>query len=95
MSPADPSPSKAVATFESPIQPGSSVDVRSRFDGAWCGGFAVAEVVPPADGQEGPSAPQYRLRRQSDGAVLPRLFTPQEVVPTRVDRLTAKQFPRP
>ena len=51
-------------------QPGSSVDVvevgaavivRTRYLGSWAGGFEVAEVLD--DG--------YRLRRLSDGDVLP------------------------
>ena len=40
------------------------VEVRNRYDGQWVGGFQVVE--------EGPSG--YRLRRLSDGAVLPEQF---------------------
>ena len=90
MPPADPSP-RQVAGVDSTIQPGSAVDVRSRFDGTWNGGFAVAEVVTNG---EGLTELRYRLRRQSDGAVLPRLFSGQEVVATAANRRGWKQFPR-
>jgi hypothetical protein len=85
MAQAGPSPSRTAGRSESAIQPGSSVDVRSRFDGAWCGGFAIAEVVIFVEGED--ASPRYRLRRQSDGAVLPKLFTPHEVVPARAKRV--------
>jgi hypothetical protein len=53
--------------------PGTRVEVRSRFDGAWCHGFEVAEVVDSL-GQHA-----FRLRRLSDGAVLPALFSADDV----------------
>ena len=40
-----------------PLRPGTTVEVRSRFDGSWSAGFEVAEV--DADG--------YIIRRLSDG----------------------------
>jgi hypothetical protein len=49
------------------------VEVRSRFDRAWARGFEIAEQVA-AEG-----APRYRLRRRSDGSVLPALFGDDEV----------------
>lgn len=53
---------------------GAAVQVRTRFDGAWAGGFAVDEVVDGA-----PGAQRYRLRRLVDGAVLPVLFSADDV----------------
>jgi len=53
--------------------PGTRVEVRSRFDGTWCQGFEVAEVVT-SFGQHA-----FRLRRLSDGAVLPALFSADDV----------------
>jgi hypothetical protein len=44
---------------------GTRVDVRSRFDGEWTSGFEIVEMTD--DG--------YRIRRLSDGAELPSLFT--------------------
>ena len=63
------------------MQPGVTVHVRNRFDGRWVSGFEVAEV----DGA--PGAEQVRLRRRSDGAVLPLPFETDEirVIPTRRD----------
>ena len=48
------------------------VEVRSTFDQSWKRGF----VVEAADEGQG-----YRLRRRSDGAVLPVTFRPEVVRP--------------
>ena len=53
--------------------PGANVEVRTRFDGHWVGGFAVADV------RQGPDQQIYRLRRLSDGSVLPAEFASEEV----------------
>ncbi|MHB1503996.1 MAG: hypothetical protein ACYCTL_07595 [Acidimicrobiales bacterium] len=55
------------------IPVGTRVDVRSRYVGAWSRGFEVAEH---ADGG-------YRIRRMSDGSILPDVFSPDDV---RVER---------
>ena len=47
---------------------GTRVEVRSRFEAAWSRGFEVAECV----GEE--RHWQYRVRRRSDGSILPVLF---------------------
>ena len=52
------------------------VAVRSRFDGAWCGGFEVADRAHGPDGVS-----RVQLRRLSDGAILPVWFDWAEVVP--------------
>lgn len=51
---------------------GTPVDVRSRYVGDWGRGFEVAERVP----EKG-----YRVRRVSDGAVLPDVFDARDVRP--------------
>ena len=43
---------------------GTEVEVRRRFDQAWARGFSVFDQT----------AGGYRLRRQSDGAILPVAF---------------------
>jgi len=59
----------------SPVELGTSVEVRARFDGRWCAGFEVADRI------EADSAPvTYRLRRTSDGSVLPALFTGDDII---------------
>jgi hypothetical protein len=55
------------------VKPGTRVEVQSRFDRAWARGFEVAEELG-----EGESC-QYRVRRRSDGSVLPVLFGGDEV----------------
>jgi hypothetical protein len=55
------------------MQPGSDVEVRSRFDGKWVGGFQVAELGGPTGNE------RVRIRRRSDGSVLPAVFTAAEV----------------
>jgi hypothetical protein len=59
--------SKAISTET--LAKGTAVDVRSRYVGAWSSGFEVAE--PLKDG--------YRIRRLSDGSVLPDVFTNEDV----------------
>jgi hypothetical protein len=49
------------------------VEVRSRFDHAWARGFEVAERISADTG------PRYRVRRRSDGSVLPVLFDDHEL----------------
>ena len=51
------------------LKPGTRVEVRSRFDGRWSRGFEIAEVLDHA----------YRLRRLSDGSVLPTEFVEDDV----------------
>jgi hypothetical protein len=53
----------------SPLDPGTKVDVRNRYQGTWVRGFEVAEATP--DG--------YRIRRLSDGSVLGDLFSRDDV----------------
>jgi hypothetical protein len=47
---------------------GTPVEVRCRFDGLWAAGFELAEATSRG----------YRLRRVSDGYVLPREFDVRE-----------------
>ena len=53
---------------------GTRVDVRSRYVGSWSRGFEVAEQV---------TAQRYRVRRLSDGTVLPDVFEEEELRPER------------
>ena len=53
------------------LLPGTSVEVRVRFDGSWTAGFEVAAAL----------ADRYRVRRRSDGTVLPKIFGPDELRP--------------
>jgi hypothetical protein len=53
------------------LRPGADVEVRCRFDNHWSRGFEVAAVENEV----------YRLRRRSDGAVLPATFGPGDVRP--------------
>lgn len=48
---------------------GTEVDVRCRFDQHWAHGFEIAEAAPGG----------YRLRRRSDGSVLPVEFPMADV----------------
>ncbi len=58
-----------------PLPPGMEVEILNQFEGRWSRGFEVAEAVGGA----------YRVRRRSDGAVLPVLFAGTSV---RVDTRT-------
>jgi hypothetical protein len=57
-----------------PMEPGTRVEVRTRFDHRWSGGFEVAEMLSG----EGESQ-LYRIRRRSDDSVLPAEFGSDEV----------------
>ena len=59
----------ATTTPPSTLPPGTRVDVRNRFVGAWSHGFEIAEQV-----DEG-----YRVRRLSDGTVLPDVFPADDI----------------
>jgi len=51
------------------VEPGTKVEVRSRFDRSWARGFEIAEVVGSG----------YRIRRLSDGSILPLDFSADDV----------------
>src|SRR5205814_9782101 len=55
------------------VRPGRRVEVRSRFEAAWSGGFEVVERVNEA------AASRYKVRRRSDGSVLPVLFDEEDL----------------
>ena len=46
------------------LEPGMAVEVRTGFDRSWSNGFEVGEVTEVG----------YRLRRRSDGSLLPVVF---------------------
>ncbi|MCZ7528875.1 MAG: hypothetical protein M5U31_00140 [Acidimicrobiia bacterium] len=48
---------------------GSRVEVRSTYDNRYSRGFDIVDIV-----DDGGGAPRYRIRRRSDGSVLPKLF---------------------
>jgi hypothetical protein len=56
------------------MEPGTRVEVRTRFDQRWTRGFEVADVLPGAEGSQ-----RYRIRRRSDDSVLPTEFGSEEV----------------
>ena len=64
-----PDPSRHVAPEAVCLPVSTCVEVRERYRGGWCGGFRVASASPRG----------YRLRRTSDGHVLPVEFDPRSV----------------
>lgn len=63
------SPSSRGRHAVDPLPTGTRVEVRNGFDRSWSNGF---EVI-------GHAAGGYRLRRHSDGAELPGIFTTDDV----------------
>ena len=57
-----------------PLVADGRIEVRSRFGNRWVDGFAIHEVILGDDGSVG-----YRLRRATDGFVLPAVFPEDEV----------------
>jgi hypothetical protein len=56
------------------VHPGTRVEVRSRFEARWTRGFEVSEVLE----DEG-HTPRYRVRRRSDGSILPVTFAEDDL----------------
>ena len=52
------------------MRPGTRVEVRSRFEAKWTRGFEVADRAA-SDAQ---GAAMYKVRRRSDGSILPVTF---------------------
>lgn len=59
----------AVAETVDKLPVGETVEVRSRFDSSWARGFEVVEQTETG----------YRVKRLSDGAVLPTEFDDDDV----------------
>lgn len=55
------------------------IQIRTRFDGQWVGGYEVIE----RDERPGGRDVLVRVRRRSDGRVLPERFGAEEVRPDR------------
>jgi hypothetical protein len=58
-----------------PLEPGVPVEVRNRFTGQFAGGFEIAERIV-----EAPTVSKYRLRRITDGAILPAVFNQEDLM---------------
>lgn len=59
------------------LTPGTPVDVRNRYVGSWSHGFEVAESI---------NGNGYRVRRMSDGSILPEPLSREELRPERRKR---------
>ncbi len=58
------------------LRPGTRVQVRNRFDGSWTSSpFEVAEALEPTT----TDVLRYRVRRLTDGVVLPADFNRDDV----------------
>ena len=53
------------------LQVGEQVEVHTKFNDSWVGGFEVAEIVEGG----------YRVRRTSDGSLLPNLTSEADLRP--------------
>jgi hypothetical protein len=58
---------------------GQQVELRNEYTGSWAAGFEVVDVVEVAR----PDRPvvEYRVRRSSDGSIIPALFPTRRVRP--------------
>lgn len=66
---------EGTATSKGTIPVGAKVEVRTDFDRSWTNGFTVEERTPTG----------YRVRRRSDGQVLPHIFPFDDVRHERRD----------
>ena len=55
------------------VRPGTRVEVRGRFEARWSRGFEIAER------EENTVEPRYRVRRRSDGSILPVTFAEDDL----------------
>ena len=53
------------------MRPGTRVEVRSRFESKWTRGFEVADRAE----SDALGAATYKVRRRSDGSILPVTFS--------------------
>jgi hypothetical protein len=63
------------------VEPGTRVEVRTRFDQRWTRGFEVADVLP-GDGDTF----RYLIRRRSDDSLLPTDFGSEEIRSEKMGR---------
>ena len=61
------------------LQQGQHVELRNEFTGSWAAGFEVVDVVTVAREQR--PVVEYRVRRSSDGSIIPALFPTRRVRP--------------
>jgi hypothetical protein len=54
------------------VRPGTRVEVRGKFEARWTRGFEVADRVDESEAGSGEAL--YKVRRRSDGEVLPVSF---------------------
>jgi len=55
------------------VRPGTHVEVRARFESRWSRGFEVADC------QDAEGKRVYKVRRRSDGSILPVMFSDDDV----------------
>ena len=60
-------------SYHGVVRPGTRVEVRSRFESRWSRGFEVADM------QRAEGRPVYKVKRRSDGSILPALFAEDDV----------------
>lgn len=59
------------APYDDGVRPGTRVEVRSRFESKWTRGFEVADRAE----SDALGAATYKVRRRSDGSILPVTFS--------------------
>ena len=62
------------------LQQGQHVELRNEYTGSWAAGFEVVDVVELSRGNR--PIVEYRVRRSSDGSIIPALFPPRRVRPS-------------
>ncbi|MEX2256781.1 MAG: hypothetical protein WEC34_15180 [Acidimicrobiia bacterium] len=68
------------------MEPGTRVEVRTRFDQHWTRGFEVADVRSVEGEGEGGGGARYLIRRRSDDSVLPSEFASDEIRSEKMGR---------
>jgi hypothetical protein len=64
---------KTCDAYDEVVRAGTRVEVRSRFESSWTRGFEIADC---GDDQ---GRPVYKVRRRSDGSILPVAFSEDDL----------------
>ena len=62
------------------MERGQPIELRNEYTGQWSSGFEVADIVERR--QHDRAVTEYRVKRSSDGSVIPALFPARRVRPS-------------
>jgi len=64
---------KSCVTYDEVVRTGTRVEVRTRFESSWTRGFEIADC------SDEHGRPVYKVRRRTDGSILPVAFSEEDL----------------